>query len=108
MDENLRDEKIGRIGEFFRVPERVAGEIKNVARKVRGGYVLIETRPRWGDKSGPWTECSVAKIIFHNPSQKWRLYWRRASGRWMFYSEYKTFDKALEAIKKDQHHCFWG
>jgi len=53
-------------------------------------------------------ENPTAKMIFHNPSQKWRLCWQRASGRWMFYGEYKTFDKALEAIKKDEHRCFWG
>jgi len=108
MEENLRDEKIERIEEFFRVPERVADQIKNVARKARGGYVLIEARPRWDGKPGPWMENPTAKMIFHNPSQKWRLCWQRASGRWMFYGEYKTFDKALEAIKKDEHRCFWG
>jgi len=108
MDENLQDEKIGRIEEFFRVPERVAGEIKNVARKVRGGYVLIETRPRWDGNPGPWTECPVAKIIFHNPSRKWRLYWMRASGKLWFYGECKTFGKTLEVIKEDSRGCFWG
>lgn len=42
-----QDQTILKIEEFFKVPERVADKIQNVAEKVRGGYMLIETRPRW-------------------------------------------------------------
>jgi hypothetical protein len=104
----LRDEKIKQIEELFKMPERVADQVKHIARKVRGGYVLIETRPPWDGKPGQWTESPVAKIIFHNPSQEWRLYWMRASGKWWFYGQYKTFGKALKIVKKDKNGCFWG
>jgi Protein of unknown function (DUF3024). len=100
--------KSGRLKNFSGRLNARRAESKNVARRVKGGYVLIETRPRWDGNPGPWTECSVAKIIFHNPSRKWRLYWMRASGKWWFYGEYKTFGKTLEIIKEDSRGCFWG
>ena len=108
MENIEKDKNIQRIEEFFKVPERVADKIKNVAEKVRGGYVLVETRPRWDGSPGPWTKLAVAKIIFHRPSQSWRVYWMRASGRWWFYGQYKTLNNVLKTIKEDKHGCFWG
>lgn len=102
------DENIQKIEEFFKVPERVADKVKNVAERVKGGYVLFETRPRWDGLPGPWTKLPVAKMIFHKPSQSWKLYWMRASGKWEFYGEYKTFNRVLEVIDEDKYGCFWG
>lgn len=99
---------IQKIKKSFIVPERVADKIKNIVEKARGGWVLIETRPQWDDAAGPWTRLPFAKIIFHQPSQEWRLYWMRASGKWQFYGQYKTLDKTLKTIKEDKNCCFWG
>ena len=104
----LKDKIIDKIEKRFKVPERVADKIKNIAEKVRGGYILIETRPKWDNSAGPWIRILVAKIIIHRPSGKWKVYWRRASGRWEFYNEYKSIDGALRAIDKDVYGCFWG
>ena len=106
--QNKEDKFIKNIEEFFKVPEQVADKIKNIAEKVRGGYVLIETRPRWDDPSALWTKSEIAKIIFHKPTEIWRIYWKRASGRWELYGKYKSFNKVLTIIKKDPHGCFWG
>jgi len=103
-----KDENVQNIEEFFKVPERVADKIKNIAEKVQGGYVLFETRPQWDGSSGPWTKTPVAKIVFHKPSQNWKIYWMRSSGKWEFYGQYKTFKNVLMAIKKDKLGCFWG
>lgn len=106
---NQGEEKIiKKIEDYFEVPERVVDKIKNVAEKVKGGYTLFETRSRWDGSSGPWTKLPVVKIIFHKPSQKWKIYWRRASGNWNLYGEYKNLDNVLKAIKQDIHGCFWG
>lgn len=99
---------IQKIEECFRVPERVADKVKNIVEKVRGGYVLIETRPPWDGSPGPWTKLPVAKIIFHQPSQSWNVYWMRVSGKWWFYQRYKTMAGAIKAIGQDKHNCFWG
>lgn len=102
------DKNIQKIEEKFKVPDRVADKVKIVAEKVKGGYVIIDTRSPWDGSKAPWSRLSVAKIIFHQPSQKWKIYWQRASGRWMFYKEYKTFNNALKAIDEDKYCCFWG
>lgn len=102
------DQLILKIENFFKVPKRVADKIKNTAEKTRGGYVLFENRPPWNESKTPWTKSPVAKMIFHKPTKSWKLYWRRASGKWWFYGKYKTFARVLDAIKQDKHGCFWG
>jgi len=102
------DKIIQKIEEYFKVPDRVADKIQNVVEVVRGGYMLIEARPPWDGSAKPWTRSPIAKIIFHNPSSKWKIYWQRASGNWNLYKESKTIDSALKIIKEDKHHCFWG
>lgn len=102
------DEVIQKIEERFQVPERVADQLKNVVEKVKGGYVLFETRPLWDETPGSWGKLEVAKIVFHTPSQKWKLYWMRASGRWELYGQHQTLNDVLKTIDKDEHGCFWG
>jgi hypothetical protein len=101
-------QRLKEIEEFFKVPDRVANKIKIVAEKVRGGYEIIETRPRWDGSAGSWTRSPIAKITFHKPSQEWRVYWMRASRKWWFYGQYKTFNKVLKIIDEDKSGCFWG
>jgi hypothetical protein len=102
------DKTIQKIEEYFKVPDHVANKIQNRAEKVRGGYMLLETRPRWDGSSGPWTRCPIAKIIYSKPQNKWKIYWHRASGKWNLYKEYKTLEACLSEIKKDKNGCFFG
>ena len=106
--EEQRDQIIQKIEQFFKVSERVADKMQHVAEKVKGGYVLIETRPRWDGSSGPWTRSPIAKIIFHKPTGFWKIYWMRASGKWEFYGKFKRLSRTLIEIKEDKHGCFWG
>ncbi len=103
-----QDQTISKIEEFFKVPERVADKIQNEVEKVMGGYMLIETRPRWDGSPGSWTRMPIAKIIFHKPSNMWKVYWHRASGAWNLYSKFKSLGGALKSIEQDKHGCFWG
>jgi hypothetical protein len=47
-------------------------------------------------------------MVFHRPSGSWKLYWKRASGKWEFYTQYKHLDTILKVIKEDEWACFWG
>ena len=106
---NLSEDKnIQKIEEFFKVPERVADKVENVAERVKGGYVLFETHPRWDGSPGPWTKSPVAKMIFHKPTKSWKLYWMRASGKWQLYGEYRSLEEVLKVIDEDKDACFWG
>lgn len=104
----MTDPIIQKIEEKFKVPERMADKIKNVAEKSGNSYILYETRPAWDGSTKPWTKFSVAKMTFVKISDKWKLYWMRASGRWELYKEYKSFNNVLNAIEKDKFGCFWG
>lgn len=99
---------IQRIERYFQVPERVAAQLRHTAEKVRGGYILFELRPPWHSHDDAWSKLPVAKLVFHTPSQRWRVYWQRASGRWNLYSQHSQFAAALKAIKTDRYGCFWG
>jgi len=104
----MDDPIIQKIEEKFRVPERVADKIKNIAEKSGNNYILYETRPAWDDSKKPWTKLPVAKMTFVKISGRWKIYWMRASGKWDLLGEYKSFRNALNTIEKDKFGCFWG
>lgn len=108
MKDAAPEAMIQRIEQYFRVPAHVADQIRNTVEKVHGGYALLETRPPWRENDDLWTKMPVAKMVFNAPSQRWKLYWRRASGRWALYSQYKDISGVLRAIKTDRYGCFWG
>jgi len=81
------EEVLQKIEEYFKVPERVKDKVRNEVEKVKGGYMLIETRSSWDESDKPWTRSPIAKIILHNFSGKLKIYWHRASGRWDLYKE---------------------
>lgn len=104
----MNDKFIQKIERKFKVPDRVAGKVQIKAEKVRGGYLIYESRSRWDDKDAEWTKSDTAKIIFHKNQEKYLVYWKRASGKWELYGEYKSFNSALNIVSKDKDGCFWG
>lgn len=104
----MNDPLITKIEAKFKVPGHVADQIKIIAEKIGNSYVLYESRPVWDDNSKPWIKSEVAKMTFIKRRDMWKLYWRRASGRWDLYDEYRLFGVLLNSIEKDTHGCFWG
>lgn len=71
---------------------------------------LYEIRPSWVNPKEIMNN-SFAKIRFYKSKQVWKLYWRRASGKWDLYEpsiESTHLDKIIEVIKNDKHGCFFG
>ena len=69
-----------------------------------------ELRPRW-DKPQLKTITPVAKATFIKSRDIWKVYWKRASGKWDPYTpkpEVKHLDAFFKLLKEDKHHCFWG
>src|SRR6266568_8539521 len=53
--------------------------------EVNNHHVFVrEARPEWHDPS-EWIESDVAKLRYVAASNEWRLYWKRASGKWWLY-----------------------
>ncbi len=71
---------------------------------------IQEIRPQWNDPS-IIHRYSVAKATFIKSRKLWKLYWKRASGKWESYEpkpEVISIEAVLETIEEDAYHCFWG
>jgi hypothetical protein len=85
--------------------------------KLRLGYAvknheveIYEARPGWG-KHPEWLESSIAKLRYVRSANEWRLYWKRASGKWWLYDPYsrsKTLASMVAEIDLDSDGCFFG
>ena len=100
------------VGDFCRT--RVPAKVQNQLRykyRVEGQDVLIaEDRPRW-DKPDEWLAIDFAKLKYVRKNNIWKLYWKRASGKWELYkphSEDKDLAKLVTVINNDQYGCFFG
>lgn len=73
-------------------------------------YEIFEICPRW-DKPEETINTSFARIRFYRSKRIWKLYWKRASGKWESYPplpESTHLEKLLEEIVDDKHACFFG
>ena len=50
----------------------------------------------------------ACKVTFIKSTGDWKLYWKRASGKWDSYGVYDSLDTAMREVKKDPNGCFWG
>ncbi|WP_163710259.1 DUF3024 domain-containing protein [Mangrovibacterium lignilyticum] len=89
-------------------------EIRN---KVDIGYTynnnvleIFEMRPRWNNPS-EFIQSPIAKARYVKSKELWKLYWKRASGKWEAYdteTDIKGADQMLKVIGEDKYGCFWG
>jgi hypothetical protein len=105
-----RIEKI--VGTFCdnRVPERFRDKVKVGFRIEAQNIFLFETRPRW-NKPSEWLVLDFAKITYVKSRRIWKLYWKRASGKWDQYkphSEANDIGKLIRTIDEDSYGCFFG
>lgn len=71
---------------------------------------LFLVRPAF-QRPGEWIEESIAKIQGMVHQGVWRIFWKRARGRWFRYQpcpEAPTLAEALREIDADPHGCFFG
>lgn len=90
---------------------------EELRKKIDFGYswdgqtvLLFEIRPQW-DNPTEYRQYEFAKIRYVKSSNLWKLYWKRASGKWELYdpvSEDPSLQVLLSEIKNDPHHCFFG
>lgn len=71
---------------------------------------IREARPDWRNPL-EWIESDVAKLRYLRVSDEWRLYWKRASGKWWLYEPYsrsRTLSAMVSEIDSDSDGCFFG
>jgi len=73
--------------------------------------VLVhEARPDWHNPS-EWIESDIAKLRYVRAADEWRLYWKRASGKWWLYEPHslsKSLSSMVKEIDIDSDGCFFG
>ena len=71
---------------------------------------LFEIRPDWKNPSEK-NKLSFARIKYVKTKNEWKLFWFRASGKWVAYEPFPNsshLSSILDCIKKDEHGCFFG
>ena len=71
---------------------------------------IFEIRPRFDNKK-IYHNISIAKAKFVKSQNCWKIYWMRASGKWVGYdpiSNIFSISDVLKEIEDDRHGCFWG
>jgi hypothetical protein len=71
---------------------------------------ILEIRPQWDDPSIVH-KYPIAKGTYIKSKKVWKIYWKRASGKWESYDpqfEVTTIQDFLSVIGQDTHGCFWG
>ena len=78
---------------------------------IEGHSVFVrESHPGFSDPS-LWIEMDVAKLRYIAASKEWRLYWKRASGKWWLYepsTQFKSLRAMVKEIDADRYGCFFG
>jgi len=72
--------------------------------------ILFSIRPDWHDPNKKM-ESPIAKAWYTKTNKNWKIYWMRASGKWVLYEphpEVKDIASFLEVVEEDIHGCFWG
>ncbi|MBN9691815.1 MAG: DUF3024 domain-containing protein [Verrucomicrobia bacterium] len=93
-----------------RPPVRLRGQVREGQRILGHSIELFLVRPMY-QQPGVFAEESIAKLTFVRTKKLWRLYWKRADGKWHGYiprPEVKTLAEALRIVDEDQLCCFLG
>ena len=71
---------------------------------------IYEVRPVWNNPS-QYTRTAFAKLTYVKSQNIWKLYWKRASGKWERYEPLDS-DKDLAVLVReidaDPYGCFFG
>ena len=93
-----------------RSPAHLRDEIR-LSYSVKNHEVLVqEARPDWHNPS-QWIQCDIAKLRYVRTSDEWRLYWKRASGKWWLYEPHSPSGSLSAMVKEidiDSDGCFFG
>ncbi len=93
-----------------RPPEHIRPEL-DFGYAIEGQSVeLLEIRPYWRDKT-QILKMPFAKATYVKSSGSWKIYWKRASGKWESYTPkpvVKDIEEFTGVVDEDAHYCFFG
>src|SRR4051812_41210162 len=93
-----------------RPPLHLRDKVREGQRFTDRGIELFMVRPAF-NRPGEHIEESIAKLQHMPRLGVWRLFWKRADGKWHRYkpcSEVPSLAEALRKIDEDANCCFFG
>jgi len=93
-----------------RPPLALRDKIREGQRFAGQSIELFFVRPAF-ERPGEHTEDAIAKVQYVRTCDVWRLFWKRADGKWHRYPpcpEAVSLSSALRAINEDTNGCFFG
>jgi len=93
-----------------RPPLHLRKQIREGQRIAGLTIVLFVVRPSF-NRPGEHLEESIAKLQYVRSQGIWRIYWKRADGKWHGYRpfpEAPTLAHALCVVEGDPNGCFFG
>ena len=93
-----------------RPPLHLRDRVREGQRFTDQAIELFLVRPAF-DRPGESVEASIAKVQYVRCSDTWRLFWKRADGKWHRYPpcpETESLVAALGVIHEDANACFFG
>ncbi|MEZ4949438.1 MAG: DUF3024 domain-containing protein [Saprospiraceae bacterium] len=107
---SLTDKILHDFIEKIRPPEEIRSQV-DLGYSFDGKNIeIFERRPIWNEPS-KFENYPFAKITYTKSSQIWKLYWKRASGKWESYSYFPSsthLEELLSCIDEDAYACFKG
>jgi hypothetical protein len=93
-----------------RIPDHIKDKVR-LSYTIADHDVVISEERAVPSQSSDWMVLEIAKLRYVRARNEWRLYWKRASGKWWPYEPH-TSSKKLEAMIKeidaDLDGCFFG
>jgi hypothetical protein len=93
-----------------RPPAHLSDKIREGQRITGHSIELFFLRPAF-HRPGEWIEDAIAKVQYVRSRGVWRIFWKRADGKWHRYPpspEATSLADALGVIREDTHGCFFG
>jgi hypothetical protein len=96
--------------EARRPPPEIRSEVDLDFRIEGQSIEIFEIRAAWR-RPGEKIESSVAKTTYVKSRETWKVYWKRADGRWHRYDpagEMGSLQEVLALVGEDAYGAFWG
>lgn len=93
-----------------KTPQHLKNQLRFEYKIEKQSVIMYEVRPAWKNPS-EFTRMPLAKLTYVRSENLWKLYWQRASGKWVSYEPKESsadLEDLVGEIGKDAHGCFFG
>ena len=93
-----------------RTPVHMENQLRFEYEIEKQNVVILEVRPVWNNPA-EIMRLPMAKLSYVKTQKVWKLYWKRASGKWARYDpkeSAKDIGTLANEIDKDTYGCFFG